>query len=79
MSIKIVTQPEEFVNVESIEVIEVRDFFDEKKIIASIKGVNRDIVLWEGLEEYTKAGNWTNDSIVSKIIDVLDSGSIRWH
>jgi hypothetical protein len=78
MSIKIVTQPEEFITIESVDLIAVKDLFEEKKIIARIKGLPRGVVLWEGDEEYTAAGNWTNESAAARAAEVVNSDSIKW-
>ena len=78
MSIKIVTKPEESLTIESVEVIAVRDLFDEKKIIARIAGLPRGVILWEGDTEYTAAGNWTNETAIAKANEIINSGSIKW-
>jgi hypothetical protein len=78
MSIKIITRTEESTSIESIEVMAVRDLFNEKKIIARIAGLPRGVVLWEGEEEYAVAGNWTNDTVAARAAEVLSAVPVKW-
>jgi hypothetical protein len=45
-------------------------------ITASVQGLWRDIILWHGVEEYTQAGIWTNDTARARAIELINSGSI---
>ena len=56
----------------------VRDLFVQKKIVAKIKGLSRPIILWDGEEQYTAAGNWTNDTATVQASAVLQLSSIPW-
>ena len=56
----------------------VRDLFVEKKIVAKIKGLPKQIVLCDGDEQYAAAGNWTNDTAISQALVVLALSSIPW-
>jgi hypothetical protein len=78
MSIDVVTQPQQTVSLSAVEVLAVRDLFEEKTIIARIKGLPRPVVLWEGEAEYTAAGDWTNATAVAKATEVLSLSSIPW-
>lgn len=78
MSINVVTQPEQTVSLDSVEVLAVRDLFAEKTIIARIKGLPRPVVLWKGDAEYAAAGNWTNASATTKATEVLSLSSVPW-
>ena len=78
MSINVVTQPQQTVSLSAVEVIAVRDLFSEKTIIARVKGLPRPIVLWSGVDQYTAAGNWTNESATAKATAVLSLSSIPW-
>jgi hypothetical protein len=78
MSINVVTQPQQTVSLDIIEVLAVRDLFEEKTIIARIKGLSRPVVLWKGDAEYTAAGDWTNESATAKATEVLSLSAIPW-
>ena len=78
MSINVVTQPQQTVSLDAVEVLAVRDLFEEKTIIARVKGLPRPVVLWSGDEEYAAAGNWTNATAVAKATEVLASPVIPW-
>lgn len=78
MSINVVTQPQQVVSLSAVEVIAVRDLFQEKTIIARVKGLPRPVVLWKGEAEYTAAGNWTNASATAKALEVLSSPVVPW-
>lgn len=78
MSVQIVTQPQETVTLDKIEVLAVRDLFQEKTIIARIKGLPRPVVLWKGDAEYAAAGNWTNDSALAQATQVLSLSAVPW-
>ncbi|NBP16735.1 hypothetical protein EBU95_20505, partial [bacterium] len=49
-----------------ITVLAVRDLFEQKRIIARIKDLPRGLVLWDGADEYTAAGNWTNETATAR-------------
>jgi hypothetical protein len=78
MSINVVTQPLQTVSLSAVEVLAVRDLFNEKTIIARVKGLPRPVVLWKGEAEYTAAGDWTNVTAVAKATEVLSLSSIPW-
>ena len=78
MSINVVTQPQQTVSLSAVEVLAVRDLFQEKTIIARVKGLPRPVVLWKGEAEYTAAGDWTNATAVAKATEVLASPVIPW-
>jgi hypothetical protein len=78
MSINVVTQVQETVSLEEVEVLAVRDLFQEKTIIARVKGLPRPVVLWKGEAEYTAAGDWTNASATAKAAEVLALPVIPW-
>jgi len=78
MSINVVTQPEQTVSLSAVELLAVRDLFQEKTIIARVKGLPRPIVLWSGATEYAAAGNWTNDSATAQATQVLSLSAIPW-
>jgi hypothetical protein len=78
MSINVVTQPQQTVSLDAVEVLAVRDLFDEKTIIARVKGLPRPVVLWGGEDEYTAAGDWTNATATAQATSVLSLSSIPW-
>ena len=61
-----------------IVIIAVRDQFVQKRIIARIKDLPQAIILWDGSDEYTAAGNWTNESVLARATEVLALSSIPW-
>jgi len=75
---EIVTQVKQTVTLDTIEVIAVRDLFEEKTVIARIKGLPRPVVLWKGDAEYTAAGVWTNETVVARATTVLSASAINW-
>jgi len=78
MSINVITQPQQVVSLSAVEVLAVRDLFQEKTIIARVKGLPRPVVLWKGDSEYAEAGDWTNASATAKATQVLSSPVIPW-
>jgi len=78
MSINIILQPEKSITIDEVEVLAVRDLFQEKTIIARIKDLPRPVVLWKGEEEYAAAGDWTNETAIAKAIEVLSAPEINW-
>jgi hypothetical protein len=78
MSINVVTQLQQTVSLPSVEILAVRDLFEEKTIIARIKGLPRPVVLWKGDAEYTAAGDWTNATATAKAEAVLALPVIPW-
>jgi hypothetical protein len=75
----ITVQQAEVVTLSDPIVIEaVRDLFVQKRIVAKIKGLPRPIILWDGEEQYTAAGNWTNDTAIAQATTVLQLPSIPW-
>jgi hypothetical protein len=78
MSINVVTQPLQTVSLSAVELLAVRDLFEEKTIIARVKGLPRPVVLWKGDAEYTAAGDWTNASATAQAVAVLSAPVINW-
>jgi hypothetical protein len=78
MSINVVTQPLQTVSLSAVELLAVRDLFQEQTIIARVKGLPRPIVLWKGASEYAAAGVWTNESATAKATAVLSLSAIPW-
>jgi hypothetical protein len=56
----------------------VRDLFVQKRIVAKIQGLPRPVTLWEGEEQYTAAGNWTNETAIAQAQVVLALSPIPW-
>jgi hypothetical protein len=78
MSINVVTQPQQNVSLDNVEVLAVRDLFAEKTIIARVKGLPRPVVLWKGDAEYAAAGEWTNASATAQAATVLSLSAVPW-
>jgi hypothetical protein len=74
----ITLKPAEVVTINEIVISRVADSFEEKKIIAFIKDVPKPLLLWSGEEEYTAAGNWTNESALARVTEVLALPNIPW-
>lgn len=68
---EIVIQKQQTVKLDEVVIIAVRDLFEEKKIIARIKGLDRGVLLWSGDEEYASAGVWTNETALARAKQVL--------
>lgn len=75
---EIVIQKQQTVTVDELEILAVRDLFEEKKIIARVKGLPNGVLLWGGDEEYTAAGNWTNKTALARLQEVLAKSDIPW-
>ena len=72
-------RPAEIITVPEPLIIEnVRDSFQKQKITVSISRIPRDIVLWNGVVEYAAAGNWTNESVLTRLQEVLALPVIPW-
>jgi hypothetical protein len=78
MSINVVTQAEQVVSLSAVQLLAVRDLFEEKTIIARVKGLPRPVVLWKGDAEYAAAGEWTNATATAKAEVVLALPVIPW-
>jgi len=74
----IVTQPQQTVSLSAVNIMAVRDLFEEKTIIARVKGLPRPVVLWKGDSEYTAAGVWTNESATARATEVLSAPVVQW-
>jgi hypothetical protein len=61
-----------------IVIVAVRDQFIQKRIIARIQGLPLGVLLWEGQDQYDKAGNWTNETVLARATEVLSLSSIPW-
>jgi hypothetical protein len=75
---EIVIQKQETVQLDEIKIEFVRDLFEEKKIIARIHGLVRGVLLWSGDEEYEQAGNWTNETVLTRAQEVLSRPEVPW-
>jgi hypothetical protein len=75
---KIILQEEQSITLDTIVIQAVRDLFNEKKIIAKIKGIQKGLILWSGDAEYTAAGNWTNKTALARATEVLSGSAINW-
>jgi hypothetical protein len=66
------------IDIDNITIDVVRDNFKEQRIIARIPDISCDVVLWDGVDEYTAAGVWTNDSALARAKELLTAGNIRF-
>jgi hypothetical protein len=76
----IVVKPEQKINLDisSITDVKIIDSFSDKEIIAKIPELPLSVYLWKGDDEYTSAGNWTNETASAKLVEVLSLSSIPW-
>jgi hypothetical protein len=74
----ITIQEAQTITLDDIKIEVVRDLFLQKKIIAKIADLPRPVVLWDGEEEYTAAGDWTNETATARAIAVLSLPNINW-
>lgn len=51
-----------------IEVMQVTDFNERKKVVANIKDIGQ-VVLWEGAD-YDAIGQWTDTDVVNKLKEI---------
>jgi hypothetical protein len=81
MNIEITLNPAKklTIDVDNFEIKSVKDFFKKKKIIASIAGLPKDIILWEGEEEYANAGEWTNESVKTRALEIFQGGNVKFN
>lgn len=63
------------ITLDTINLVVVRDLFNQQRIMARIQGLSSPIILWNGSDEYTAAGNWTNDSATQRAIDLITNGT----
>lgn len=54
-----------------INIISIIDNPSAKTIVAKIRHLPASVYLWKGEQEYTEAGNWTNDSALERAFHVL--------
>jgi len=75
----ITIQPAETVQVDT-DTLVLRSVTDNQidTITTRIDNVWRDIILWQGVEEYTEAGVWTNESALQRAKDLINSGNVRF-
>ena len=76
--IKIILEPEKYVELETVNVLAVIDSKRGKTITAYIEGVNRQIFLWNGEEEYEQSGNWTDEDALERATEMLSLSTIPW-
>jgi hypothetical protein len=76
--IKIILEPEKYIELETVNVLTVIDSKQGKTIAAYIEGLNRQILLWNGEEEYEQAGDWTDKDAVERATEMLSLSTIPW-
>jgi len=47
-------------------------------IAASVNGIQRDIILWHGADEYAAAGIWTNQTALDRAKELIESGNVKF-
>ena len=76
--IKIILEPEKYIELETVNVLAVIDSKQGKTITAYIEGLNKQIFLWNGEEEYEQAGNWTDEDALERATEMLSLSTITW-
>ena len=76
--IKIILEPEKYIELETVNVLAVVDSKAGKTITAYVEGLNRQIFLWNGEEEYEQAGNWTDEDALERATEMLSLSTIPW-
>jgi NADPH:quinone reductase-like Zn-dependent oxidoreductase len=66
------------INLNNLQIRSVKDLFNIKQIIASVKPIPYDIILWDGEEEYSQAGNWTNESCFDRLMEKINNHQIKY-
>lgn len=76
--IKIILEPEKYIELETVNVLAVIDSKQGKTITAYIEGLNKQIFLWNGKEEYEQAGDWTDEDALERATEMLSLSTIPW-
>ena len=63
---------------EDLEIVFIRDEFLTKRICAQLKGLQRVVVLWDGITEYQEAGEWTNETALQRAKDLIANNAIKF-
>ena len=76
----ITLQPAQTVDIDTSTLVlqRVTDSSTSQIITAVIDNLYRDLILWQGSEEYAAAGIWTNESALARAKELIDSGNIRF-
>jgi hypothetical protein len=75
---KTIVKQEVSVEIPYIKIIAIRDLFEQQRILARIEGLPKCVILWDGSEQYTAAGEWTNETAYDRATEVLSLSSIPW-
>jgi len=67
------------IDINSIVLTRVIDNSVNQLITATIRDLWRDIILWQGAEEYEAAGIWTNESALERAKELINSGNVRFN
>lgn len=70
------TIPASTMTLSAVEILCVNDAFQEKQIVALIKGLPKPLILWNGSAEYEAAGVWTNESATARATEILTNLSL---
>jgi hypothetical protein len=46
------------------------------RITAEIEGLWKSIIVWDGEQAYNAAGAWTNESVITQIASLIESGNV---
>ena len=76
--IKVILEPEKYIELEMVNVLAVIDSKAGKTITAYIEGLNRQILLWSGEKEYEQAGDWTDEDALGRATEMLSLSTIPW-
>jgi hypothetical protein len=76
----ITIQPAQTIEIDTTNLVltKVTDSSTDLIITATIPSIWRDIILWQGAEEYAAAGIWTNESALARAKALIDAGDVRF-
>jgi len=60
----------------TLQVLNVNDNLRDR-IYAIVKNFPNQVLLWDGSTEYQQAGNWTNDSVIARLTNMLKTNNVR--
>ena len=76
----ITIQPAQTIEIDTTSLVltKVTDSSTDLIITATIPSIWRDIILWQGAEEYAAAVIWTYESALARAKALIDAGDVRF-
>lgn len=66
------------VDIDSLSLEKIIDSPSNFLITAVVVDIWREMILWQGQEEYEQAGIWTNESALARAKELIESGNVRF-